>query len=147
MRDLILHNFWWKVFSLLLATLIWYVINFNLETQSTASPLLISTRADNRDFQLPVTVITSAANRRALTIHPTEVRVKVRGDRLTLDRLSRDDIQVYVKLIDDPNPEGSFRLDVRVPPNVVVQQTSPAHVYVTSAGPTNSIGSANSTNN
>lgn len=136
MRDLILNNFWWKVFSLVLATLIWYVINFSLQTETNASPTPLGNRAE-KDLRCPVTVVTSAANRRDFTIHPTEVRVKVRGDRAALEKLSPEDVQVYVKLTDLEDPVGSFLLDVTAPRNVLIQQVSPAHVYVRSVNSTN----------
>jgi YbbR domain-containing protein len=146
MRDFILNNFWLKVFSLVLATLIWYVINSNLEADSKASPSIFSSALDNtRDFRRPVTVITSAANRRLFSIHPTEVRIKVRGDRATLEKLTPEDIQVYVKLMDVPDSPGSVVLDVEVPRSVVLYQVSPSHVYVTSMSSINSTN--NSTNN
>jgi YbbR domain-containing protein len=138
MRDLILNNFWLKALSLVLATLIWYVINTNLTKESHAFPGLRGSATDNtRDLRCPVTVITSATEHRLLSIQPTEARVRVRGDRTVLEKLSPADIQVYVKLLGLSDPEGSFPLAVDLPGNVALQQLSPSHVSVKFMNSTN----------
>jgi len=131
MRDLILNNFWLKALSLVLATLIWYVINSNVTKETRAAPAFPRSRADNTlDLRCPVAVISSATDLRLLSVQPTEARVKVRGDRTILEKLSAADVQVYVKLTGLSDPEGSFPLAVDLPGNVVLQQLSPSHVSV-----------------
>ena len=135
MRELILNNFWLKALSLVLATLIWYVINSNLPKESHAAPhaapaFSVSGTDNTLDLRCPVTVITSATDRRLLSIQPTEARVKVRGDKAILEKLTPSDIQVSVKLVGLSEPEGSFPLAVDLPGNVVFQDISPRNVSV-----------------
>lgn len=138
MRDLLLNNFWLKALSLVLATLIWYVINTNLTKGTHAAPALPGSRKDNtRDLRCQVQVISPANDRRLLNIQPTEARVTVRGDTAILEKLSAADVQVYVKLTGLADPEGSFPLAVDLPGNVVLQQLSPSHVAVRSIISTN----------
>jgi YbbR domain-containing protein len=138
MRDLLLNNFWLKALSLVLATLIWYVINTNLTKETHAAPTLPVSRKDGTlDFRCPVAVISSATDRHFLIIQPTEARVKVAGDAAILEKLTAANVQVYVKLTGLSDPEGSFPLAVDLPGNVVLQQISPDHVTVRSITSTN----------
>ena len=131
------NNFWLKVFSLILATLIYFVINPKL---ITPDPRL----ADNplrqnltRSFQLPVVVMTSAKNRQALQVDPTEVTAVVTGDAAFVEKLTPQEIDVTVRLLDVKHPNGSFLVEVKPPREVTVQQVWPAHVYIKTIGPTN----------
>ncbi len=130
LRDYIVQNLWLKLFSLVLAMLIWFVIQANFTQTETRFPYLPSHVDTTRDFRRPVIVMTSAANRRLFQVEPTEVSVKVRGDAALVDKLAPEDVQVCVKLMDVTDPQGPFLVDVTVPRDVSVQSILPAHVMV-----------------
>ncbi len=61
-RDYILHNFWWKLLSVLLASLTWLTIEtaFQKDQNLRETPVVTSSR---RIFPaVPVTLMTSAVN-------------------------------------------------------------------------------------
>src|SRR5436190_7810844 len=96
----ITENLWLKVFSLVLATLIWYVIHSNFQTAGAKSVTNPFQATDKRNFVRPIVLMTSANNRQAFQVDPTEVTVQVRGEVSVLQKLTPDDIQVYVKLLE-----------------------------------------------
>ena len=124
------NNYWLKLFSLVLATLIWFVISSNFRSAETPFKLAPLNTGGTRDFRRPVVVMMPARNVQPFQVDPAEVTVKVMGDQSVLNKLREDDIEVYVNLINAQNPHGSFRVDVGHPRDVTVQQTWPAHVYV-----------------
>jgi YbbR domain-containing protein len=129
LRDFILNNLWYKVLSLVLATLIWFVITSNQPMESK-SPGLPPLGSKPRHFHRPIMVLTSATNLWPLEVQPNEVEVKVRGEPAALEKLSAEDIQVYVKLTDMPDPAGSFAVEVQLPQQFFLQQVSPAQVLI-----------------
>jgi YbbR domain-containing protein len=135
MREFILKNFWLKVFSLVLAALIWAVIEASLRTDVKVAPPNPLRPLQTREFRLPITVMISANNRRVFKIDPPDIKVKVRGDDASLEKLEPDDIRVYVNLVDVPEPEGSFLVEVNVPRDITLQDFWPAHVRVQPVAP------------
>jgi YbbR domain-containing protein len=130
------NNFWLKLFSLVLATLIWFVISSNFPSAETRVNVGPFKPGNSRDFRRPVVVMMSAKNVQAFQVDPSEVSVKVLGEQSVLDKLRDDDIEVYVNLMNVQNPEGSFRVEVGAPREVTVQQVWPAHVLVKSPSTT-----------
>ena len=124
------HNFWLKLFSLVLATLIWFVISSNFPSAETRLNLAPFRPSTTKDFRRPVVVMMPAKNVQPFQVDPTEVTVKVLGEQTVLDKLREDDIEVYVNLMNVQNPQGSFRVEVGAPREITIQQVWPAHVYV-----------------
>src|SRR4051812_42724118 len=126
----ITENLWLKVFSLVLATLVWYVIHSNFQGTSARTVTNPFQPQTDKNFVRPIVLMTSANNRQAFQVDPTEVTVKVLGEPSILQKLRPEDIQVYVKLLDVQNPQGSFRVEVTAPREITIQQVWPAHVMV-----------------
>ena len=124
------NNFWLKLFSLVLATLIWFVISSNFPSAETRLHIGPFRPTGARDFRRPVVVMMPAKNVQSFQVEPSEVTVKVLGDQPVLDKLREEDIEVYVNLMSVQNPQGSFRVEVGAPREVTIQQVWPAHVYV-----------------
>ena len=124
------NNFWLKLFSLVLATLIWFVISSNFPSAETRLNLAPFHPGTTKDFRRPVVVMMPAKNVQPFQVDPTEVTVKVLGEQSVLDKLREDDIEVYVNLMNVQNPQGSFRVEVGAPREITIQQVWPAHVYV-----------------
>ncbi len=90
LRHLVLEDFWWKLFSLVLAILIWFTVTF-------ASQKEIGT--DRRVFvNLPVTVVSSVEDVRNFKVSPGTVDVTVQGSAETLQNLQPKDIRAMVDL-------------------------------------------------
>ena len=124
------NNFWLKVFSLVLATLIYFVINPKLITPDPSLADNPLRQNATRSFQLPIVVVASAKTPQALQVDPTEVTVVITGDAAFVNNLDPQDIQVSVRLVNVRNPQGSFRVEINAPREVTIQQVWPAHVYV-----------------
>jgi len=143
-RDYILHNFGWKLASVVVAVLIWLTINSNIEN-SFKLPETHSSATLSRP--LPVTARKPPADVRGFVFTPDEVEVTIRADERVLDNLKMSDVDVCVNLLDAPDAR-SFRRKVVVhtPPNVVVMKVTPDEVAVeriSSPESTNSVRTRN----
>ncbi|HKQ38961.1 MAG TPA: CdaR family protein [Verrucomicrobiae bacterium] len=129
------NNYWLKLFSLVLATLIWFVISSNFRSAETPLKLAPLRPGSSRDFRRPVVVMMPARNVQPFQVEPAEVTVKVLGEQAVLNKLRDDDIEVYVNLMNVQNPHGSYRVEVGHPRELTIQQVWPAHVYVKAPTP------------
>jgi hypothetical protein len=125
-HSILLHNFWLKLFSIILATLIWIAVRANLASAS----------ADvNRKFpHRPVLVMSGAGEHPALTIEPGDVSVLVRGPAELIGRLKEQDVQVFLPLDDRQDLPGEFAIVVHVPPGLKEVVAFPDRVSVQRSG-------------
>lgn len=129
LRDLILHNFWWKLVSLLVAVIVWstYYISggtfhFGALTADDATsrfegyrPRLLNRQSDPHRYQFS----------------PQEVTVSFSGARTLLDSMTFKDLVVYVDL--QEYLVGSTNLlsvQVRTPPGVTLVSVKPDKLLV-----------------
>lgn len=135
MREFILHNFWWKLASFIVATLIWLTIHSTLQTGSPVRPSPIGT-AFQREFKnLTITVMTRASDRTDFVVAPSVVDVTLGGESAVLKKISAKDIQVFVDLTElqaaqDLPKQILVHLSESVPDSVFVQRVSPQNVRV-----------------
>jgi hypothetical protein len=128
-RDLILHNFWWKLMSLLVAVIVWstYYISGGtfqigvLATEDATSrfegyrPRLLKRQSDPHRYQLS----------------PEEVTLSFAGARELLDRMTFKDITVYVDVQDYlVGATNLLTVQVRTPPNVKLVSVKPDKLLV-----------------
>jgi len=134
LRPFIFQNLWLKLFSLILAILIWLAIQSN---QSDHQLLHLLFPAQTRELQCPITVMTTPVTRSVLRIEPGTVAVKVRaGDAAVLKNLRPESIQAYVRLPDLPNLSRLLRVEVIVPRDVSLKEVIPEQVYVQASAAT-----------
>ena len=79
-RDYILDRFWLKLFSFILATLIWFTVQ-----SKTQTPFRFATNPftkETREISRPVRLIVLPTTRRFFKPEPVEVRSKRAGDRI-----------------------------------------------------------------
>lgn len=133
-RDAILKNFWLKLFSLVLATMIWFAI---FQTQN-------SPRWDWQRFghatvelkQVPVTVMRSAGDLRAFRVEPGAVDITVQGPRSKAPALTPASLEVFINLADATDTVGPTKnIHVHAPPDFTVVKVSPAKVHLSPASP------------
>ena len=106
-RDLILNNFWWKVTSLLLAMIVWFVVH-GTDSDKSLLPTAQKTFSNH-----PLGVMREAADKRAIRITPTEVTVIVTAPIGT--QLRDSDIQTFIDLNEIDMRQGRARIRVFVP--------------------------------
>jgi len=122
LHSIFLHNFWLKLFSIILASLIWIAVNANLATGSTNV---------NRKFpRRPVLVMTGAGEHPPLAIEPNDVSVLVRGPSALIGGLKEQDVQVFLHLGGPHELPGVFDIVVHVPPGIKEVVAFPERVTV-----------------
>ena len=119
-RDAILQNFWLKLFSLVLATMIWFAIS--------GTPLGTMTRKIER---VPITVMKSAHDPRAFRVEPSHVDVTIRGPIAEVQALTARQLEVFINLSDVHDTAGlNKQILVRTPANIAVVQISHAEARI-----------------
>ncbi len=131
LRQLIVHDFWLKLFSLALAVMVWVIVSFALRQQgSPVNPLGISIK-ERSFYNLPVVVMSSAEDVSSFKVNPNEVEVTVRGDSQIVDMLKSRDIRALVDLTGaKPEPGLRKRIEISTPPGVSHVSVVPAEVQV-----------------
>ena len=98
LREFLRRNPWQKLFSLLLATLVWATVR---QYASRGGLQVPGPDAPTRLFaNLPVRILTLATSLNTYQVDPGQITVVVRGRASTLSRLRAEDIEVYVNLTD-----------------------------------------------
>jgi len=123
LRNLILEDFWLKLFSLALAVLIWLTVTF-------ASQKDVWT--DKRVFlSIPVTVLSSSEDMRSFKVNPKEVAVTVQGDATTMQNLQSKDLRAIVDLTGVAVARDlRKRVEVSVPAGVTYLRVAPEEVQI-----------------
>lgn len=127
-RELIFNNFWLKLFSLVLATMIWFAIAI----QNNAIGGRDNVVNVAREFTgHPITVMKSAADVRGFKVVPSEVDVVVSGRPELMQSLSEKSIEVYIDMTDARDIEG-LRKPVQffAPAGVTVIRVDPPTVQI-----------------
>ena len=124
LRNLVLEDFWLKLFSLVLAVLIWLTVTF-------ASQKDVRDRSARVLEDLPVTILASAEDVRNFKVSPSEVEVTVQGDPKTLQNLQSKDIRAMVDLTGvEAARDLRKRIEVSVPAGVTHLRVAPEEVQV-----------------
>src|SRR5215204_6161038 len=126
-RDYILDRFWLKLFSFILATLIWFTVhNIQSETRITTNPFQ---RVETRDYERTVRLVTMPNNRRTFNVVPVQVRVTVKANSSVLDKIRTSDLQPNIVLTDPLDVAASYAIDVKnLPPNIKIERITPPTV-------------------
>ena len=133
-RNVILQNFWWKLLSLLVAALAWFLIETEVQkSEQQAKAKEEVETASRRPFSgIPITVLTSPANTNRFRIVPELVSVEVGSkDDKALDELQARRVQAFVD-VTDAEDEKQFRkpIQIQVPEDFVVLTVSPTNASV-----------------
>jgi YbbR domain-containing protein len=111
-HDVITHNFGWKLLSLLLAVLAWYLINETISQNNPGQSPVITTIPANFP-EVPVAVMSGAGNPNHYRVTPENVSVEVSGTKDQLDKVSLRQVHAYVD-ITDAGDESQFRKTIQV---------------------------------
>ena len=125
LRNLVLEDFWLKLFSLMLAVLLWLTVT----VASRKDP-----GADQRvppKMLLPVTILASAEDVHNFRVSPGEVQVTLQGNPKTLQNLQTNDIRAFVDLTGVAAARDLHkRIEVSVPAGVTALRVKPEEVQV-----------------
>ena len=129
-RDYILDRFWLKLFSFILATLIWFTVQSKAQTPFRFATNPFRTK-ETREISRPVRLVMLPTTRRFFTPDRVEVRITIRGNPAVLDRLNPGEIEAQVNLTDATDSAASYAVKaVNVPPGILVIDIVPAMVIV-----------------
>jgi hypothetical protein len=136
MHELIFKNFWLKVFSLLLAMTMWYVLHpsTGVEGEPTNFQEFFRPAPTTREFRCPVTLLEAPSEKRCFQVEPTFVMVQVSGDSIAVKQLGVEDVQAYVNISTVKEPEGAYRIETLAPKGITVKSVSYSHASVKPSG-------------
>jgi hypothetical protein len=133
MRHLIFHNFWLKVFSVALATVIWLAIYHGIQNDQNPAQTIINHLAARQFIRVPVSLVKSPGDARLFKITPPAVIVSVSGEDLESHHLTASDLRAFVDVTELPagksvlapiraeGPAGDSIQDIR-PSSVMVEE-------------------------
>ena len=133
LRHLIFEDFWLKLFSLALASIIWITVSLAIEKKEVApaAALPLTTPGRLTFSHLPVIVLSSASDVRNFKVNPSEVEVTVEGDTQRLQSLQPKDIRVIVDLTGIESARDlTKRVDVSTPAGVSHTLVAPQEVQI-----------------
>jgi YbbR domain-containing protein len=130
MRNFLTKDVGWKLFSLALALGIWFTIHaLSRDALTPARPL--ESWATRTFLDVPVLVVSAAADVREFTVRPALVQVTVSGRPEVMSALQEKEIRVTVDLTGiEAALDLKKHVDVSVPPGVTIMRLSPAEVDV-----------------
>jgi hypothetical protein len=121
----ILRNFWTKLFSLALASVIWLGIHYSIQNQVSIS------HVNFNSLPVPVDIVSAEGDKRVFKVTPNEVEVFAIADRSAI----RAGVRVFVDLTEyqgGKNPDEEVHIEAPpewnafvTPQKVTVEQVSP----------------------
>ena len=128
MRDLFIKDWGWKLFSLILAAGIWLTVHKIIEPKNDA---VSSTGSTLTYGNLPVLVVSTAADVRDFRVAPGMVSVTVSGSPDAIAVLQANQIRATVDLTDIESARDlKRRVDVSVPSGITLVSVDPPKVGV-----------------
>jgi YbbR domain-containing protein len=134
MRAFFLKDWIWKLFSLVLAAVIWFTINHILnESNAPAAP------AAGKQViygSLPVSIVSATVDAHLYRAMPDAVSVTVSGSPETIGKLQGIQLRVTVDLTNGAAPDNvKWPVNVSVPPGVALVSVEPQTVSVIAPPP------------
>jgi hypothetical protein len=132
LRNLVFKDLALKLFSLALAILAYWTIDLvAIRHETPSSPVLAMGTGVRTLFNLPVLVLSSAADTRGFKVTPETVDVTVQGDSRILGQLESDDIRAEVDLTGvEAASNLSERIKVATPAGVTCISVVPGKARV-----------------
>ena len=128
MSDWITKDFWWKLFSLILAVVLWLTVYKIREEPAPASPVAGVSQTYG---SVPVLVVSAASDVHDFRVLPASVAVKVSGPPEVMTVLQANQIHPVVDLTDVAAARKlKRRVEVSTPPGVTLISVTPAEVDV-----------------
>jgi hypothetical protein len=134
MRDWFLKDLGWKLFSVILALAIWLTVHKILE-ESTPPPIVAPPLPPSpvamTFTNLPVLIVSAAADVREFHVTPNAVTVTVSGQPEIMAALQADRVHALVDLTDIEAARNlQRRVDISTPTGVTLVNVDPVEVNV-----------------
>jgi YbbR domain-containing protein len=129
LRRLIHHNFWLKLFSLLLATMLWFAV-FSVQDRPERVPGY-ATGIQQKTFEkVAISILKTPSDTRLYTVSPSSVDVKVEGAPEAIAALTIRDFEVFINLANRRYENTLPQVHALVQGDVRVLDISPGFVRV-----------------
>jgi YbbR-like protein len=129
MSDWITKDFWWKLFSITLALVIWLTVYKIREEPGV--PVAAVAGVPLTCGNVPVLVVSAASDVRDFRVQPATVAIKVSGPPEVMAVLQANQIHPVVDLTGVAAARNlKRRVDVSTPPGVTLVSVTPAEVEV-----------------
>jgi YbbR-like protein len=129
MSDWMTKDFWWKLFSLVLAVVIWWTVHKIRE--APVVPVSAVAGVPLTYGSVPVLVVSAASDVRDFHVLPATVAVKVSGPPEVMAVLQANQIHPAVDLTDITAARNlKRRVEVSTPPGVTLISVEPAEVVI-----------------
>jgi hypothetical protein len=123
LRYLFLENFFLKLFSLILAVVVWLIVAFASKKEVVTTPRVFT--------DVAIKVLSATEDVRAFKVNPNTAEVTVQGSTATLQNLHSRDIQALVDLTGVATARGlRKRVEVTVPAGITLVRVVPEDVLV-----------------
>jgi YbbR domain-containing protein len=127
MRDWVIKDLGWKIFSLFLAVVVWLTVSQIREESGTPA----TSGIENTYGNLPVYLLSATADVRNYRIKPDTVVITVRGSPNVMAVLQADQIHAVVNLTGiESSHDLHRRVEVSVPTSVTLVNVEPREVDV-----------------
>jgi YbbR domain-containing protein len=128
MSDWMTKDFWWKLFSLVLAVVIWLTV-YKIREEPVVPASVAGVPLTYGS--LPVLVVSAASDVRDFRVLPGTVAVKVSGPAEVMAVLQANQIHPVVDLTDIASARNlKRRVEISMPPGVTLVSVEPAEVGV-----------------
>lgn len=128
-RNLVVNDFWLKLFSLVLAVLIWFTVHFSINKDVSPWTAVMGRTADEAVVTVPVNP--PLMDGRAVSVIPQQVQVTLKGDPKELKELRIDDVHAQVNLADVELANGLRRpIEMILPQGIAYTHLVPPEVEV-----------------
>ena len=125
-RNLVVREFWLKLFSLALAILIWKIVSPHVPGKETANLPGKSTELTGTYFNVSLGVVSSAGDVHDFKVSPSSIEVTVRAEPEIFKKLQATDIHAQVDLTGiEAAQDLRKRIEVVTPPGVAVVRCEP----------------------
>jgi hypothetical protein len=131
-QDLILKDFWLKLFSLALASLTWFTVNIAIKNDITpAASFSLAPTEQVVLHDLPIVVLAQAESSHEFSINPKTASVTLQGDPVNLKNLRKQDVRVLVDLSNPGKlPELTRKIEVYTPAGLTHVRVDPEEVQI-----------------
>jgi YbbR domain-containing protein len=119
LRRLIQHNFWLKLFSLFLATMLWFAVS-SMQDRSERVPGYEKGIHEKTFEQVAIAILKTPSDTRLYTISPASVDITVRGAPKVVDALTIRDLEVFINLANRRYEPAIQEVHARVQADVTV---------------------------
>lgn len=121
-RNLVVKDFWLKLFAFALAVLIWLTVKFSIRGEGMFTPGFFGRSSDEIVMVIPVHV--PATDPSAYIVQPAEVQITLHGDPKLLKSLADDDVQAQVDIPNAESAEGVRQVRIILPQGIAYTRLS-----------------------